>query len=151
MSKKGRERLIEQVTGAAQRFTPDEASMTRREVQEALKAAGCDPDALREQLNATSRALADAQRAKGRPAPEYLRQVIDMTGPPEVLPKEERSALQKAREWIQGLTAGPGTLPERLVFVQNYRSRGDLSEEDKQLLDRAEESLRSELEGKPRK
>ena len=98
MSRKARERLLQQFREQVERFSPDEESLTRAEVQDALREAGSDPEELREWLNATAKRLANAQRAKGRPAPDYLEHVIDLSSPPDQLPRDEKTALQKARE-----------------------------------------------------
>ncbi len=146
MSRKARERLFRQFRETVQRFSPDDESLTRAEVQEALQEAGCDPDALRQWLNATARELANAQRAKGKLAPEYLQQVVDLTSAPEQLPKDERTAFQKAREWIESFMAGPGPLMGKLEIIRDLRRRGDVSEEDQRVLDAAEEELRKQIE-----
>ena len=145
MSRKARERLFQQFREQVERFSPDEESLTRAEVQDALREAGSDPEKLREWLNATARRLADAQRAKGRPAPEYLQQAIDLSSPPDQLPRDEKTALQKAREWFQSMTAGPGDVTGDFEIIREYRSRGDLSEEDQRVLDAAEEQLRNQI------
>ena|ERR1035438_4317872 len=145
MSRKARERLLQQFREQAERFSPDEESMTRAEVQDALREAGSDPEKLREWLNAAARQIANAQRANGRPAPDYLQQAIDLSSPPDQLPRDEKTALQKAREWIRSMTAGPGDLRGDFEIIREYRSRGDLSEEDRRVLDAAEERLRSQI------
>jgi|ERR1035437_10152622 paraquat-inducible protein B len=145
MSRKARERLLQQLREQVERFSPDEESLTRAEVQDALREAGSDPEELREWLNATARQLANTQRAKGRPAPDYLQQAIDLSSPPDQLPRDEKTALQKAREWIQSMTAGPGKLSDDVEIIRAYRSRGDLSEEDQRVLDAAEEQLRDQI------
>ena len=104
-----------------------------------------DPEKLREWLNATARQLADSQRAKGRPAPDYLQEAIDLSGPPDQLPRDEKTALQKARDWFQSMTVSPGDLTDDFEIIREYRSRGDLSEEDQQVLDAAEEQLRNQI------
>jgi hypothetical protein len=148
MSRKARERLFELFRKNVERFSPDDESLTRAEVQDMLRAAGSDPDALREWLNTTARALANAQRAKGKPAPAYLQRAIDLSGPADELPRDEKMALQKAREWIRSLTSGPGVLTDDLEIIREYRSRGDVSVEDQRLLDAAEAELRKELKKK---
>ena len=145
MSRKARERLLQQFREQVERFSPNEESLTRAEVQDALRAAGSDPEKLREWLNATARQLADAQRAKGRPAPDYLQEAIDLSGPPDQLPRDEKTALQKARDWFQSMTVGPGDLTDDFEIIRAYRSRGELSEEDKRVLDAAEEQLRNQI------
>jgi hypothetical protein len=148
MSKKATERLLKRFRENVERFSPKDESLTRAEVQDALRAAGTDPGKLRQWLNATARGLANAQRAKGKPAPDYLQRIVDVTGAPEELPKDEQTALQKAREWIRSLTAGPGPLTGDLEIIRAYRSRGEVSEEDRRALDAAEERLRKRLETK---
>ena len=145
MSRKARERLFQQFREQVERFSPDEESLTRAEVQDALREAGCDPEELREWLNATARRLANTQRAKGRRAPDYLQHAIDVSSPPDQLPRDEKAALQKAREWIKSMTSGPGVLSDDFEIVRAYRSPGDLSEEDQRVLDAAEERLRNQV------
>lgn len=149
MSRKARERLEQQFHEHVKHFSPDDESLTRAEVQDALRQAGCDPEALRERLNNMARALANAQRAKGKPAPEYLREAIDLSAGPEDLPRDEKTALQKAKDWIQSLTAGPGALTDDLQIIRAYRSRGDISEEDQRLLHMAEDRLKEQLKKLP--
>lgn len=145
MSRKARERLVQQFREQVERFSPDEESLTRAEVQDALREAGSDPEELREWLNATAKRLANAQRAKGRPAPSYLQEAVDLSSPPDQLPRDEKTALQKTLEWIQSMTAGPGKLNDDFEIIRAYRSRGELSEEDKRVLDAAEEQLRNQI------
>ena len=148
MSRKARERLFKQFRENVERFSPDDESLTRGEVQDMLRASGTDPDALREWFNTTVRALANARRAEGKVSPEYLLHAIALSSPAEELPRDEKAALQKAREWIRSLTAGPGVLPDDLQVIRAYRSRGEVSEEDQRLLDAAEGQLREELKKK---
>jgi hypothetical protein len=148
MSRKARERLFKQFREDVERFSPNDESLTRGEVQDMLRAAGTDPDALREWLNTTARALANARRAEGKVSPEYLLHAIDLSSPADKLPRDEKTALQKAREWIRSLTEGPGVLTDDLEIIRAYRSRGEVSEEDQRLLDAAEAQLREELKKK---
>lgn len=145
MSRKTRDRLLQQFREHVERLSPNEELLTRAEVQDALREAGSDPTELREWLNAMARRLANAQRAKGTPAPKYLQEAIDLSGPPDQMPKDEKTALQKAREWIRSMTVGPGKLGDDFEIIRAYRSRGDLSEEDQRLLDAAEQQLRDEI------
>jgi hypothetical protein len=110
MSRKARERLLQQIREHAERLNPNDESLTRAEVQDALREGGSDPEALREWLNSAARALAAAQRAKGKPGPDYLQEVIDLSSPADHLPSNEKTALQKAGEWIRSLRGGPGLL-----------------------------------------
>jgi L-lysine 2,3-aminomutase len=137
--------MLQRLRELVGRFSPDEESLTRAEVQDVLREAGSDPEELREWLNATARRLANAQRAKDRPVPKYLLQAIDLSSPPDQLPKDEKAALQKAREWIQSMTVGSGKLSDDFEIIRAYRSRGDLSEEDQRMLDAAEQRLRDQI------
>src|SRR5712692_8311417 len=120
MSRKARERLLQRLREQVESFSPDEESLTRAEVQDALREAGTDPEELRKWLNATARRLANAQRAKGRPAPDYLQQAIDLYCAPEQLPRDEKTALQKAREWIQSMTASSSKPSDDFEIIRAY-------------------------------
>ena len=148
MSRKAREQLEKRFREHVQRVSPAEESLTRGEVQDALREAGCEPETLCERLNTMARAIANAQRAKGKATPTYLQQAIDLSGGPEELPKDEKTALQKAKDWIRSLTAGPGVLTDDLQIIRAYRSRGDISEKDQRLLDSAEEKLKKQLKNR---
>ena len=148
MSRKARERLLQRIREHAERLSPSDESLTRAEVQDALREAGSDPEALREWLHSAARTLAAAQRAKGKPGPDYLQEIIDLSGPADHLPSSEKTALQKAGEWIRSLRGAPGSLPPNAEIIRALRSRGDLSEEDQRLLDAAEEELRERLKKK---
>jgi hypothetical protein len=144
MAKKDRERLQSRLNDNLARLTP--AELTRDEIQEALRAAGCDVDQLRERLHQRARDLANAQRAKGKPAPDYLQQVIDLTGPPEAIPNDPRRALAKAKHWIAELTHPPATIGA-IQIARAYRKDGDLTKKDEELLDDMETELRRETDG----
>jgi len=142
MAKKHREQLGERLHEHVSRMTPE---LSHDEVRSALRDAGTDLDHLRERLNQRARELANAQRAKGRPAPEYLQQVIDLTGPPEAVPKDPKHALAKATSWIKGLTQ-PFPIGSNLQIARAYRKDGELTKKDEDLLDAMEADLRRETE-----
>jgi len=143
MAKKDRERLQRRLDDHLARMTP--AEITREEVTESLHAAGCDIDQLRERLHQRARDLANAQRAKGKPAPDYLQQVIDRTGPPEAIPNDPKRALAKAKNWIAELTHPPAMVGE-IQIARAYRKDGDLTRNDEALLDDMEAELRRETD-----
>jgi hypothetical protein len=145
MAKKDRERLHQRLQDDVARMTP--ANLTREEVIAALREAGADPDQLRARLHQRARDLANAQRAKGKPAPEYLQQVVDLTGPPEALPKDAKHALAKATFWIKGLTQPPPGIPN-VQIARAYRKKGELTKKDEDLLDALEADLRREANDK---
>src|SRR5258707_9973261 len=118
MAKKDRERLHQRLQDDVARMTP--AALTREEVIAALCEAGPDPEHLRARLHQRARDLANAQRAKAKPAPDYLQQVIDLTGPPEALPNDSKHALAKATSWIRGLTQPPPVIPN-VQIARAYR------------------------------
>ena len=43
------------------------------------------------------------------------------------------------------MTVSPGDLADDFEIIREYRSRGDLSEEDQRVLDAAEEQLRNQI------
>lgn len=143
MAKKDRERLQHHLEDCLASISPRE--LTREEVIDALHSAGCDVEQLRERLNQRARDLANAQRAKGRPAPEYLQQVIDHTGPPEAVPQNPRRALDKAKRWI-GQFAHPPAMIGTVSIARAYRKDGELTKKDGELLDDIESELRREMD-----
>jgi len=142
MAKKHREQLNERLHEHVARMTPD---LNHDEVRNALREAGTDPKHLRARLHERARDLANAQRAKGKPAPEYLQQVIDLTAPPEAVPKDPKHALAKATSWIKGLTQ-PLPTGSNIQIARAYRKDGDLTKNDEDLLDALEADLRRETE-----
>ena len=143
MAKKHREQLNDRLREHVARMTPD---LSHEEVRHALRDAGTDPDRLRARLHDRARELANAQRAKGKPAPEYLQQVIDLTAPPEAIPKDPKHALAKATSWIKGL-AQPVPFGSNVQVARVYRKDGELTKKDEDLLDALEADLRRETEG----
>jgi hypothetical protein len=143
MAKKDRERLQHRLDDCLSSIASHE--LTRQEVIDALRSAGCDVEQLRERLNQRARDLANAQRAKGRPAPEYLQEVIDHTEPPEALPRNPRRAIDKAKRWIQQF-AHPPAMIGAVNIARAYRKDGELTKKDGELLDDIEAELRREMD-----
>jgi hypothetical protein len=143
MAKKHREQLNDRLREHVARMTPD---LTPEEVRNALREAGTDPEHLRTRLYERARELANAQRAKGKPAPGYLQQVIDLTAPTEAIPKDPKHALAKAKSWIKGLTQ-PVPFGSNVQVARAYRKDGELTKKDEDLLDALEADLRRETEG----
>jgi hypothetical protein len=143
MAKKDRERLQQRLHDTIERITP--TNLTHEEVRNALREAGSDPEDLRARLHLRARDIANAQRAKGKPAPEYLQRVVDLTAPPEATPKDHKTALTKATSWIKGFTQ-PAPIISNAQFARAYRKDGELSKKDEALLDDLEAELRRETE-----
>ena len=144
MGKKDRERLRQHFDEHVARMTP--ADLTRQEIRDALAAAGCDPERLRDRLHQAASKLAQARYTKGRPAPEYLHQVIDLTGPPETIPQDAKRALSKAKQWIASFTNPPTKITAGFQVARALRKQGDLTTNDQELLDKIEGDLRRETE-----
>jgi hypothetical protein len=142
MGKKHRERLHQRLEETVTRLTP---TLGRDEVTDLLGAAGCDTGQLRERLHQLSQSIANAGYAKGRTAPDYLLQVIDLTRPPGDLPRDPKHALTKARQWLTAYTKPPSVNLANVQIARLYRKSGNLSTNDEQLIDALEEKLRKKL------
>ena len=107
MPKKDIERLFKEVGDLATRLHPDE-ELELENIRGNLKAAGIDTARLRERLHDSARELAQKQRLAGKPAPKYLQEVIDATGPAEQLSRDASKAIDKMRRWIKSFRTASG-------------------------------------------
>lgn len=147
MSKRDREKLVRDVQELAARLTEADDLLTPAEVRSTLALAGCDPENLRETLHRAARALADRQRAKGKPAPLAVQQVIEATGPAHEIPGDLRRALEKATRWVKSLGEPIAPPLGELAVLRGYRKTGELSANDQKLLDELEEELKRRARG----
>ena len=141
MPKKDIERLFKEVGDLAARLHPDE-ELELEDIRGNLKAAGIDTARLRERLHDSARELAQKQRLAGKPAPKYLQEIIDATGPAEQLPRDASKVIDKMRGWIKSFQTSSGVSISAMEIEHAYRKSGDVSDTDKERLDELERKLK---------
>ena len=141
MPKKDIERLFKEVGDLAARLYPDE-ELELEDIRGNLKAADIDTAKLRERLHDSARDLARKQRLAGKPAPKYLQEVIDATGPAEQLPRDASKAIDKMRGWIKSFRILSGVGISGMEVEHAYRKSGEVSDTDKERLDELERKLK---------
>jgi hypothetical protein len=144
MGRKELKKLLESVLEVADRLSEVHDSLSPLEVSQHLRAAGTNVEKLRARLYATASELAKQQRLKGKPAPIYLQQVIDASGPSDKIPSNLKMALDITKRLIASLTEPFKSIPN-LEVQRAYRKSGELSEADQQLLDAQEEELKKKI------
>jgi hypothetical protein len=145
MTKKNREKFFERVRADAERFCPNLDSLSTSEIRDLLSAAGTDVGSLRKRLNESVKKLASAQRLKGNRVPQYLNDVIDLTGAPDEPAKNPKIAMEKAVKWLDGFVEKGIPLPKEITVQRAYRKASDLSDKDAALLNQLEEKLKDRI------
>lgn len=129
-----------------QTLFPDDATVSEQEVSAFLGALGSNVEGLRARLIEAARAFAASERREQRAAPPYLRDVVESLENSGSLPRSSTAAASRAKEWLIGLMQ-PGSCPRTLRVVEAYRKGdADLTEKDKETLDKLAEELRREIE-----
>jgi hypothetical protein len=117
------------------------------EAEDLLRAADIDPGELRARLHARFDGLAKAYAAKGQRVPPLLKQALADLRPGVSHSRAERELLREAQTSICHLLKQANQLPQLLLKLPSptlaaaYRSKKELSEQDKKLLDEVAEDL----------
>lgn len=148
MARKQLERLLSEAAALADRLTEGDSSLAPGEVNELLKEAGYEPDALRRRLHECAGGIAERLRASCKPVPRYLAYVIEASAPLELLAaRNPKVALERVRGWVSSLAAaaasGAAPVPKTVIVMRAYRKTTELLPEDARLLDELEDEVKA--------
>ena len=119
------------------------------EAEELLRAANIDPQELKARFHRRFDNLAKAYAAKGQRVPPLLKQALADLRPGVSHSRTERELLREAQTAVRHLLKQAKQLPQLLAKVPNltlaaaYRSKKNLSERDRRLLDEVVQRLES--------
>jgi hypothetical protein len=117
------------------------------EAEDLLRAADIDPEELKALFHTRFDGLAKAYAAKGQRVPPLLRQALADFRPGVSHSRAERELLREAQTSIRHLLKQAKQLPQLLARLPSltlaaaYRSKKELSEQDRKLLDEVVEGL----------
>jgi hypothetical protein len=117
------------------------------EAVDLLRAADIDPEELRARFHARFDGLAKEHAAKGQRVPPLLKQALADFRPGVSNSRAERELLREAQTSIRHLLKQVKQLPQLLAKLPSltlaaaYRSKKELSEQDRKLLDEVAEVL----------
>lgn len=148
MARKQLARLLFEAAALADRLSEGDSTLAPEELNDLLKEAGHEPDALRGRLHEGARGIAQRLREAGKPVPRHLGEVIETTAPLDVLAaRRPRTALEKVRRWLRQLASdaatGAAPSPETVAVRRAYRKTAELSREDARLLDDLESEVKA--------
>jgi hypothetical protein len=132
--------LSDKVSGA-----PNEMDVV--EAEDLLRAADIDPEELKARFHARFDGLAKTYAAKGQRVPPLLKQALADFRSGVSHSRAERELLREAQTSIRHLLKQVKQLPQLLAKLPSprlaaaYRSKKELSEQDKKLLDEVVEDL----------
>ena len=148
MARRQLEQLLAEAAALAERLGESNTDLGPGELDELLKESGHDPNVLRRQLHEGAKAIAARLGKAGKPAPQYLMQVIGATAPlGEFAVMSKKAAVERLRELFRGMAsaaaAGIATSSEMMAVSRAHRKKSQISDHDAQLLDKLEAELRS--------
>jgi len=129
------------------RILGDPKEIAAAEAEELLRAVNIDPRELKAHFHRRFDNLAKEYAAKGQRVPPLLKQALTDLRPGVSLSRTERELLREAQTAVRGLLKRAKQLPQLLAKIPNltlaaaYRSKKELSEPDKKLLDEVAWSL----------
>lgn len=125
---------------------PDADPMTADEVSEELAGADEEAAALRAMVAERARGLATELRKQGIPAPPVLKDLTETLTDSTALPRDEVLARTRAAARIVGLER-PKPITRGYELLEAARKGpGELTKEDRDLLDAEAEDLRKEID-----
>ncbi|HTF22925.1 MAG TPA: hypothetical protein VK937_03290 [Candidatus Limnocylindria bacterium] len=133
----------------ADRILGDPKEIDAVEAEELLQSANIDPQELKARFHRRFDALAKEYAAKGERVPPLLKQALADFRPGVSHSRTERELLREAQTAVRRLLKQAKQLPQLLAKIPNlslaaaYRSRKELSELDKKLLDEVAQRLAS--------
>lgn len=131
--------------------TPEDLDLT--EAEALLRASGIEPDAVVSRVQERMAANAKSYELAKRPIRILLERAVEDLQPATDLRGSEAALLAEAREVVRLLLEQVRRVPEMLTrgvtltFAAAYRKKAELSERDKQLLDRVVHELRERARG----
>jgi hypothetical protein len=124
----------------------DPGDMTPKDVAEELVGAESEAAALRSTVAEMARSLGAALRKAGIAAPPVLKDVGDTLGDTTTLPRDEKLARPRAANRIADLERRR-PVPKTYELLEAARKgKGELSPEDRALLDHEADDLRKEID-----
>ena len=142
------EHMDERLLRLSDALLGDPAEMETAEAEQLLKAAGIDPARLKSSLYRRFEVERERYRNAGRPVPPMLQRALDDLESGEDRKSEQSAESRAARQAIARLLAEIAELPKRMnagfapAFTAAYRNRTELSDRDKETLDKIAEDLR---------
>jgi hypothetical protein len=131
------------------RILGDPKEIDAVEAEELLRAANIDPQELKARFHRRFDNLAKEYAAKGQRVPPLLKQALADLRPGVSHSRTERELLREAQTAVRLLLRQTKQLPQLLAKIPNltlaaaYRSKKELSERDKKLLDEVARQLES--------
>lgn len=127
--------LLSDAAVLADRLAEGERSLNVMQLDELLKDAGHNPEVLRQRLNDSAQELAAQLRSADTSVPRYLKQLIELTGPLDLLAvRHPAAAIQRLRGFLSGMaaaaTSGVSVPMQTLRVMRAYRKNADLTSED---------------------
>jgi hypothetical protein len=144
MSKRKIERLFEEIRRMAAQLEEGDESLSRDELRDRLLEGGVDPDDLKARFHQTAQRMAERERLADRSVPLALQQAIDSTRPEGQIPSNPASARIFADRWLDRFSSA-FVVPSNLEAARAYRKTGDVTDLDKEELDRLERELKEKV------
>ncbi len=127
-------------------LAPDPDDMTLEDVAEELSGAEHEAAALRASVADLARTLATDLRKAGIPAPPVVKDVIETLSDTTTLPRDETLARSRAASRIADLELRRPVPDSYEILEAARKGPGELSKEDRALLDAEAEGLRKEID-----
>ena len=121
MTQKNRERFSQELARVAERFSPEEASLSRADVKQLLESAGCDVTSLKKGLYESSKKLQIEQRKKLRKPPQYLNDVVDFLSPSDKTIDNPAIQVKRAESWLEGFVSCNLPVQPSVSVLRAYR------------------------------